>query len=83
MSYGLSVLVSDIPANKEINLHPDRYFACGNISELQEKILMHLHKNLSKEERVEMEISLREKYNWDTIADKTIAIYRQVTRLPA
>jgi len=34
MSYGLPVLVSDIPANKEVELPDERYFKCGNVNDL-------------------------------------------------
>jgi len=34
MSYGLSVLVSDIPANKEVELPAHRYFKCGDVEDL-------------------------------------------------
>ena len=37
MSYGLPVLVSDIPANKEVDLPGERYFKCGDIDDLKEK----------------------------------------------
>ena len=37
MSYGLPVLVSDIPANKEVDLPAERYFRCGDMDELKEK----------------------------------------------
>ena len=30
MSYGLPVLISDIPANKEVELPKERYFRCGD-----------------------------------------------------
>ncbi len=38
MSYGLSVLVSDIPANKEVRLPAERYFQCGDVANLKEKL---------------------------------------------
>jgi hypothetical protein len=37
LSYGLSVLVSDIPANKEVGLPVERYFRCGDVDGLKEK----------------------------------------------
>ena len=37
MSYGLPVLVSDIPANKEVALPADRYFRCGDTDDLKHK----------------------------------------------
>ena len=35
--YGLPVLVSDIPANKEVELPAERYFRCGDVDDLKEK----------------------------------------------
>ena len=37
LSYGLPVLVSDIPANKEVELPAERYFRCGDVDDLKEK----------------------------------------------
>jgi len=37
MSYGLPVLVSNIPANKEVELPAERYFRCGGVGDLKEK----------------------------------------------
>jgi len=31
------VLVSDIPANKEVELPAERYYRCGDVGELKEK----------------------------------------------
>ena len=38
MTYGISVLVSDIPANLEVGLSKERYFKCGDMDDLKEKI---------------------------------------------
>ena len=35
MSYVLPVLVSDIPANKEVELPAERYFRCGDVDDLR------------------------------------------------
>ncbi len=35
MSYGLPVLVSDIPANREVRLPVERYFRCGDVVDLK------------------------------------------------
>jgi len=37
LSYGLPVLVSDIPANKEVELPAERYFRCRDVDDLKEK----------------------------------------------
>jgi len=78
MSYGLPVLVSDIPANTEINLRRERYFKCGDITELREKLLLLLEKGLPEEEMKEYRRQIAEKYNWRKIAEQTINVYEKV-----
>ncbi len=75
--YGLPVLVSDIPANREVELPAERYFRCGDIDELKEKMEVLLEKELSEEERKEIRKQVEEKYNWDKIAEQTIEVYRK------
>jgi glycosyltransferase involved in cell wall biosynthesis len=77
MSYGLPVLVSDIPANKEIGLPDERYFHCGDVEELKSKISRCLKAGLSEEEKKAMSQKLEEKFNWNQIADQTIAVYKK------
>ncbi len=80
MSYGLPVLVSDIPANKEIGLPDARYFRCGDVTDLREKMILLLEKGLSKNEREGMLNEITTKYNWDKIAEKTIGVYERAIR---
>jgi len=77
LSYGVPVLVSDISANKEIKLHPERYFRCGDVNHLQEKLKALLENELSEKEREEIRNEIEEKYNWDRIAEQTIEVYRK------
>jgi glycosyltransferase involved in cell wall biosynthesis len=77
LSYGLSVLVSDIPANKEVELPAERYFGCGDVDDLKKKMEVVLEKELSEEEREETRNLIEEKYNWDRIAEQTIEVYRK------
>ena len=78
MSYGLPVLVSDIPANKEVGLPSERYFKCGNVSDLKEKMEALLEVKLSEREKEEIRSQIKEKYNWDRIAEQTIEVYEKV-----
>lgn len=78
MGYRLPVLVSDIPANKEVALSPERFFRCGDIGELQEKIELLLEKGLSEKERQSYELQINEKYNWLKITEQTVAVYEKV-----
>jgi glycosyltransferase involved in cell wall biosynthesis len=77
LSYGLPVLVSDIPANKEIELPAERYFRCGDVDDLKEKMEVFLEKGLSKREREDIRAQIEEKYNWDSIAEQTVEVYRK------
>jgi glycosyltransferase involved in cell wall biosynthesis len=80
MSYGLSVLVSDIPANREVGLQDDRYFKCGDVADLREKMSLLLEKEISVEERNRVRTQIGKKYDWDDIARRTIAVYQRALR---
>lgn len=82
MSYGLPVLVSDIPANKEVGLPPDKYFRCGDVPHLTQKMIALLARDSSEEERQEMRKQVAERYNWDRIAEQTIKVYEKVAQRP-
>jgi glycosyltransferase involved in cell wall biosynthesis len=75
MSYGLPVLVSDIPANKEVKLSAERYFRCGDVDDLKKKMGVLLEKGLPEKEQQEMSDQIEKKYNWDKIAEQTILVY--------
>lgn len=77
MSFGLPVLVSDIPANREINLPAERFFQCGSVQDLREKMKFHIEKELTEQESKALRRMIKEKYNWQKIAEQTIAVYRQ------
>ena len=78
LSYGLSVLVSDIPANKQVGLSSERYFQCGNMLDLKNKMEAFLQKELTENEQQDIRDLIDEKYNWDKIADQTIGVYEKV-----
>lgn len=81
MSYGLGVLASDISANRELDLPPERYFRCGDIRGLQEGIETLFYKELTATERQAMQAKLKERYDWERIAEQTIEVYENA--LPA
>ncbi len=78
MSYALPVLVSDIPANLEVELPKERFFRCGDPSDLKKKIRLLWGKPLQADEKELFEKLLLQKYNWETIADQTIQVYEKV-----
>lgn len=78
MSYGLSCIASDIPANRNITLSKDRFFKAGDISVLAAKVKEFTVKPWGEKERMEQVKGIAEKYNWEMIANKTLEVYRMV-----
>lgn len=72
MSYNLNVLVSDIPANLEVNLSPENYFKVGNIPELTKKLKGKLQE---KNQVIDYSKKIKEVYNWDLIAEQVLEVY--------
>jgi len=77
MSYGLSVLVSDIPANKEVELPAQRYFRCGDIKDLGEKMASLLKQRMKAEEKEALRARIAADYDWRQIAGQTVAVYEK------
>jgi glycosyltransferase involved in cell wall biosynthesis len=82
IGHNLPVLVSDIPAHKEIGLLSERYFECGNVESLTKKLKIFLDDGNKKIKRIETKQLLQSKYNWDKIAAQTIDVYHQVVQMP-
>lgn len=78
LSYCLPVLVSNIPANMEVELPKERYFRCGDVADLRERIEMLLERTLTEKEQQDICDDMQNKYNWDTIAEETIKVYRKI-----
>ena len=75
MSYNIDVLVSNIPANLQIELNKNDYFQVGDEENLKSKILEKLSGN--KKRSFSEILSVR--FNWDKIAIETNNIYEQLT----
>jgi len=69
MSYGLPVVVSDIPANIEVGLDESSYYHLYDTDELAVKMLACMN-NASPEYNMN-------KYDWDNIASKVSEIYKK------
>jgi len=78
MSYGLSVIASDIPANRQVGLTDDRFFPPGNIEQAVEKMVLHATGEFSQSERERQMATVARTFNWDSIADQTLDVYRSV-----
>jgi glycosyltransferase involved in cell wall biosynthesis len=77
LSYDIDVLVSDIPANKEIGLNEDCYFNPSDKSGLSTKL--HLKtQNTKKIFCTQAADQLLNKYDWDNIARSTLHVYKGV-----
>jgi len=77
LSYGLQSVVSDIPANKELALDAGRYFRCGDVEDLRNSLVRSLETAWSEEDRTSIVNLVREKYNWNEIANQTIMVYKE------
>lgn len=74
MSYGVKVIVSDIPANKEVGLPDSDYFPVGNVEALAEKLREVMAQSV-KHVSYDMH-----KYDWEKIADQVAEIYKNYKR---
>jgi glycosyltransferase involved in cell wall biosynthesis len=72
MSYGLPVVVSNIPANMEVGLDPADYFTMGDVHALQKKLEEII---AVPSQRVEYDMR---KYNWDIIAKQVVSVYQKI-----
>ncbi len=78
MSYGLSCIASDIPANRNIELADERFFKPGDIETLSLKITQFINKPLSEEERAKQIRMIAKEYDWDKIAGQTLEVYQKI-----
>jgi len=72
MSYRLPVIVSNIPANMEVELSPDCYFQVNDVETLKEKLQQFIHTG-NQQHYYSMD-----KYQWDRIAEQTADIYQRL-----
>lgn len=73
MSWSLPVIVSDIPANLEIDLPAEVYFPTGNVAALAQKL-----QSWRGDEAADYS-QLMAKYRWPDIAAKTSQVYQRLT----
>lgn len=72
MSYGVKVIVSDIPANLEVGLDNSEYFHVGDVDALAGKLETVINSPL---QHVDYDMS---KYDWDKIAGQVMNVYQRV-----
>jgi len=76
MSYGLSCVVSDIPANREAGLAEERYFKPGDVRQMAEKIREFCALPLGKTEKEAQVRLVAQRFDWDRIAEQTFRVYQ-------
>ena len=77
LAYELDILASDIPANRELGLHKEDYFATGDIDQLASALKRKLQQGKPHDYS-----SLLKKYNWDAIIEQTWEVYKKAASLP-
>ena len=70
MSYGVKVIVSDIPANLEVGLPDSDYFPVGNVDALAEKLGTVINQPL---QHIDYDMK---KYDWEKIVDQVADVYK-------
>lgn len=76
LSYGLTVLASDIPANLEVGLSDEHYFALGDVCALADRLSATSRQSIAPEARESVRRDISTRYHWRDIAAKTCAVYR-------
>ena len=72
MSYGVKVIVSDIPANLEVSLDKDDYFPVGDVDALADKL-----KTIIEQPLQHINYDMK-KYDWEKIADQVTDVYKEL-----
>jgi glycosyltransferase involved in cell wall biosynthesis len=80
LSYGLPILASDIPANKEVQLPPEHYFPLGNTASLAEKLREFTQHPVTPQARETRREWVRQRYDWHDIARRTLAVYQNIAQ---
>ena len=78
LSYGLCVVVSDIPANLEVGLPEGHYYPTGDIPALTERVSQFTSATLLDSEKANLKRWVAERYDWHKIANATFDLYQKV-----
>jgi glycosyltransferase involved in cell wall biosynthesis len=78
LGYGLPVLASDIVANREVGLAGEDYFPLGDVAALAEGLRRKLAEPPDPTEAAARIAAVGRDYAWDSVADETAALYREV-----
>ena len=78
LSYGLTVLASDIPANLEIGLPEQNYFRLGDIKMLSQRLGEFSCLKPTADVRDDLRNRVSQQYDWGEIARNTLQVYLSV-----
>lgn len=78
LSFGLSVLASDIPAHLEIGLPEERYFQLGNVDQLAARLEMLARLPECTEAIRQQQAWVARRYDWEAIAGQTLDVYARL-----
>lgn len=81
LSYGLEVVASDIPANLEVGLDAQRYYALGDAEALALRLREAAASPPDPGRRARTRDWVAQTYDWSEVARATLAVYRSVTAL--
>lgn len=75
LSFGLRCIASAIPANLAVSMEEDAYFQLGDIQNLAAKLRTMAIREWTNGDRDRIRKWTMENYNWERIADQTVAVY--------
>lgn len=78
LSYGLQVLVSDIPAHQILALAKYCFFTCGDTEDLTDKLRQAIAHQWSQKDSSKAIQLVSEHYDWSQIAHDTLEVFKQV-----
>lgn len=78
LGYGLPVLASNIPANRELELPDERYFKAGDAQDLLCKLETLADNMMPQEEKERQKKWISESYDWNVVAEKTMDVYKEM-----
>lgn len=82
IAYGVPSLASDIPGNREVGLDDDSYFALGDTETLATRLRTLASSPEARAAAVHNYAVIRSRFDWDEIAQSTIAVMESVARAP-
>ncbi|MDD5775862.1 MAG: glycosyltransferase family 4 protein [Candidatus Omnitrophica bacterium] len=78
LGYGISCVASDIEPNRVPELESSRYYPVGSVPALVEKIAYYMAHGLTEGQKNTQISLIRERYDWELIADATLCVYRSL-----